>query len=187
MNREQFQYDADVQRYNRDMTIKTLEDKLDMLKQIKAVIYNEGQQDKIKNKRRTTLLEYHKRMDECDIKIDEQIDFIEKLKVMNGYIPRKISIANAPRLGNRIRMPDARTRSKSTSRLKNRYPTPRYPINITKDDAEKYSWVVSSDYLNKLEKIISSNDINSELPEEDDLDKEIEQTEKDLGRARCCF
>ena len=83
MNRDQMQYDADVQKYNRDATIRAIENKLDMLKQIKAIIYAEGQRDKIENGRRTTLLEYHKRLDEYDVKIDEQIAFVDKMKAMN--------------------------------------------------------------------------------------------------------
>jgi hypothetical protein len=201
MNREQIEYDADVQKYNRDATIRAIENKLDMLKQIKAIIYAESQRDKIENGRRTTLLEYHKRLDEYDAKIDEQTAFVDKMKAMNGYIPRKVSVATAPQLGVVVPLPGSRVRSKSSSRIKNRHPTPRYPLDpeqlkqIAKvilesklsDSAETYDWVESSPYLIKLEKIKDANVSDSEIPEESELNEEIAQTEKELNRARCCF
>lgn len=193
MNPAQLQYDADVQKYNRDSTIRDIENKLDILKQMKAVIYAEGQRDKIENGRRTTLSEYHRKLDDCDAKIDQHMTFIEKMKVMNGYVPRKVSMANPPTLGTRVR-------SKSASRTR-RYPTPRYPLDPEQlkrtakailgskmsDASETYSWIVESPFLNKLEKIKESADENASIPEEEELDKEIEETQKDLDRARCCF
>lgn len=218
MNKGQFDYDADVQKINRDSTIRALENKLDTLKQIKAIVYAEGQQDKVKNHRRTTLLEYRKRLEDCDIQIEEHATFVDKMKAMNGYIPRKVSIANAPKLGQKAKssrvqyslscgslgnISPLQQHVKSVSYLRNRHPTPRYPIDLkqleevnkvlseskqTDSQSDKqYDWIVDSPFLYKLEKINESNEDSTELPDESELNDEIIQTQKDLDRARCCF
>lgn len=199
MNKDQFVYDANVQKTNRDITITQIENKIDMLKQIKAIIYAEGQQDKYYNKRRTTLQEYRKRLKDCDNKIAEQTDFVNKMKSMNGYIPRKTSITNPPKLG--VKPEIIRRRSKSAHFKKNRFPTPRYPIDLEQlrkvarvileskieDSNDEYNWVKDSPFLKKLEVLKDLNDESAELPVESELNDEIKQAEKELKRARCCF
>jgi hypothetical protein len=284
MNKDQFVYDAQVQKYNRDATIRALENKLDLLKEIKAIVYAEGQLDKVEHDRQNTLLEFRKRLESCDLQIVEHVKLMTKMKEMNGYVarsrteskallPRPAKVKRSKSMGRKISVDksmgrkisvdkqftdkhftdkqfeteteetadksdtptadksdtptadksdtptadksDTPTADKSDTPTadksdtpsiphkpyrKNRYPTPRYPINLTElrkvaqvileakileeTHGPMYSWVNDSFFLNKLEKM--TTDDNAMLPPSEELNVEIENAEKELRRARCC-
>ncbi len=202
MNKEQYIYDLGVQFSNRNADINRLELKLARLKRIRDAIYNHGQTDKKSHNRRETLLEYREKISRYDLELQNCEHFLTLLKERNGLIQRKsIPMTTPPRI-----------RSKSAGRCKLRRNTPKYPIDvdamstvaellITNGDLggispEIKEWIIKyygiSDGIIKqtLSPDTSPTSITSKISPTDAISAitgEIEKTNKEIQRERCCF
>jgi hypothetical protein len=205
MNKEQYIYDLGVQFSNRSADINRLEMKLARLKRLRDAIYNHGQTDKKNHNRRETLLEYRQKVSRCDLELQNCEHFLTVLKERNGLIQRKAAPMAIP----------PRIRSKSAGRCKLRRNTPKYPVNadamstvaellITNGDLggispEIKEWIIKyygiSDEIIKQTLSHDSSDlspdsITSKISPTDAISaitEEIEKTNKEIQRERCCF
>jgi hypothetical protein len=90
MNKDQYNYDIGVQIVNRANDIKALELKLERLRLLRDAVYRRGQQDKSRNNRQDTLIEYREQINEYDNKIHRAASLSDILKRKNG-------VARSPR------------------------------------------------------------------------------------------
>ncbi len=86
MNKDQYNYDIGVQISNRSDGIKVLEEKLNRLRKLRVDIYARGQEDKVRNRRQNTLIEYREKVSDCDKKIQQTEDLSDTLKRRNGLL-----------------------------------------------------------------------------------------------------
>jgi hypothetical protein len=191
MNKDQYVYDLGVQFSNRSSDINRLEMKLIRLKRLRDEIYNHGQTDKKGHNRRETLLEYRQKISRCDLELQNCEHFLTVLKERNGLIQRKVIPMTPPRI-----------RSKSAGRCKLRRNTPKYPVDADAMSAVAELLITSGDLGGISPEIkewimkyygadaISSVTINSSDSTIDAISaitEEIEKTNKEIQRDRCCF